>query len=361
MALIDEEFWRGRRVFITGHTGFMGGWLSCFLLQCGADVTGFALPAPTEPSFFDATRLSSKITQSVIGDIREPDTLKAVVQRARPSIVFHLAAQPLVRRAFAEPALTFDTNVMGTVNLLEAVLACSDVDAVMVVTTDKVYRNDDRGMAFSEEDRLGGREPYGASKAAAEFAVDAYRQSYFLKDGSGKAPVGIGSIRAGNIFGGGDWAVDRLVCDAVRSFSANQPLRLRNPGHTRPWQHVLNPLPGYLVLAQALCRTPGTFSSGWNFGPPVTDSIPVVDFIARMKSVWNSNSALEHYAEDVIVEARLLSIDSTKAIEQLGWKSIWPLDTSIAKTVEWYKTFYRGEDVWPLSQKQCLEIIQECV
>ena len=357
--MTDRSLWTGRKVFITGHTGFMGGWLSTYLLGMGAEVTGFALEAPTTPSFFEATSLGDKLAASVIGDIRHPDTLGAAMAAAQPSVVFHLAAQALVRPAYAEPHLTFETNIMGTVNVLEAVRACSTVQAVVAVTTDKVYRNTGQIWAYRENEELGGREPYSASKAGSEIVLDAYRNAYLGSLKTDNSGVGLAAIRAGNIFGGGDWAADRLVPDAIRGFSEGAPLVLRNPAFTRPWQHVLGPLPGYLTLAERLCATPSTYSEGWNFGPPPEDGVPVLQLAELMQAAWGHDARVEVEPDTRIFEEQLLNVDSAKAAHQLNWTPKWTLETAISRTVEWYKAFYQDQDVWALSQAQCTEIMED--
>ena len=260
---VNRKFWSGKRVFVTGHTGFMGGWLCVSLLRMGAVVHGYALPAPSRPSFHDALNLDTAV-DSTIADVRDLDRLNAALQRSKADIVFHLAAQPLVRQAFAEPVDTYATNVMGTVHMLEAMRRADAVQAAVIVTTDKVYDNLERPWGYREADMLGGREAYGSSKACAELVVDTFRRSYF--DGAG-AP-GIATVRAGNIIGGGDWAADRLIPDAVRAFSAGRTLEIRYPDAVRPWQHVLDPVHGFMMLAERLAEKPTDWSSAWNFGPP---------------------------------------------------------------------------------------------
>jgi CDP-glucose 4,6-dehydratase len=357
--MADLSFWGGRKVFLTGHTGFMGGWLSSFLLRHGAEVTGYSLDPPTTPSFFEATSLGERLAASIIGDIRHRDALAEAMDAAQPSIVFHLAAQPLVRRAYAEPHLTFDTNMMGTVNVLEAARACGSVKAVLAVTTDKVYRNNNQCWPYRENDPLGGREPYSASKAAAEIVLDAYRNAYFGSLRGDDSGIGLAAIRAGNIFGGGDWGVDRLVPDAVRSFSAGSALVLRNPGFTRPWQHVLDPLPGYLILAERLYKSPSAYSDGWNYGPAVQDCRPVSELTELLRQAWGGDARVEIETDSRIFEEQLLALDSSKAAHRLDWTPKWPLETAVARTVDWYKAFYENGDLWALSQAQCAEIMED--
>ena len=279
MTVINGDFWRDKHVLVTGHTGFMGGWLTVVLGELGARVIGYALAPPTAPCFFEAVGLSAVLDEDTRADVRDLAKLSAVIRNHKPEIIFHLAAQPLVREAFRQPVETFDVNVMGTVKLLEAVRNVDSVRSVIVVTTDKVYENLELDWEFRENDRLGGREPYGVSKAGAELVVDAYRQS-FLAPGN----VGVATVRAGNIIGGGDWAAERLVPDIVRAFSAGATLAVRNPAATRPWQHVLEPLRGCLMLAEALFDDPARFAGGWNFGAAREDQRPVswiVEYCAR--------------------------------------------------------------------------------
>lgn len=357
--MANLSFWPGRKVFITGHTGFMGGWLSSFLLYSGADVTGYSNKPPTIPSFFEATMLGEKLSASITGDIRHRNSLKVALQSAQPSIVFHLAAQPLVRLAYDKPHNTFDTNIMGTVNLLEAIRTCDSVKAVLIVTTDKVYLNNNQINPYREQDLLGGREPYSASKAATELLLNAYRHTYLGSLHIDDSGIGLAAIRAGNIFGGGDWAADRLVPDAVRSFSAGSTLILRNPGFTRPWQHVLNPLAGYLTLAEKLYVFPSKYSGGYNFGPSVKDCRPVSELAELLCRAWGSDACIEIEPETRIYEERYLTLDSSKAEHELDWKTKWSLETSVNRTVDWYKTFYKSGNLWKLSQAQIIEIMED--
>jgi CDP-glucose 4,6-dehydratase len=352
--MANPKFWCNRKVFITGHTGFMGGWLSSLLLECGAEVSGYALAPPTNPSFFDAVGLKARLNSHVTGDVRDVDGLAKAVYAAQPDIVFHLAAQPLVRLAHSEPQQTFDTNIMGTVNLLEAVRACPSVAATLVVTTDKVYRNIGTHTPYVEDDVLGGKEPYSASKAGAEFVLDAYRHSY-LKD------TGLAAIRAGNIFGGGDWAPDRLVPDAVRGFTGGKPLTLRNPASTRPWQHVLDPLPGYLTLAEKLQNSPTEYSSGWNFGPELSDCKPVSELSMLLKSAWGEGAEIIVEPGDGVFEEKFLSLDSGKAKSELAWTPGWPLAKAVKEAVAWYKCYYENNTaaLWDLTRAQCRQILKD--
>lgn len=333
--------WARRKVFVTGHTGFMGGWLSLWLADMGAEVTGYALPAPTEPSFFDATGLARRL-RSEIADIRDLDTLAAAMGRAEPEYVFHLAAQPLVREAYRDPVTTFSTNVLGTVHLLEAVRRVKSVRAVVIVTSDKVYENREWVYGYRESDALGGREPYGASKAAAEIAVEAYRASYFGAAGrSEDAPPGVATVRAGNVFGGGDFAAERLIPDAVRAFGQKTPLLIRHPDAVRPWQHVLEPIAGYLALAARLADDPAGFAGAWNFGPDEDDAKPVGQIADTLAALWGDGAAWRPANDAGPYEAKLLAVTSAKARARLGWAPRWGLTRGLEETVTWYRAWMR--------------------
>ncbi|MDA5095737.1 CDP-glucose 4,6-dehydratase [Aliiroseovarius sp. KMU-50] len=342
---MSRSWWTDRRVFVTGHTGFMGGWLCSYLLAHGARVSGFALAPPTTPSFFEAVDLGSRLESSTIGDIRDLGLLQQAMASANPEVVFHLAAQPLVRTAYAEPVGTFSTNVMGTVNAMEAARDLADLSALLIVTTDKVYQNRQWHWPYRENDPLGGKEPYSASKTASEAVISAYHHSYFPR-------TGVAALRVGNIIGGGDWAADRLVPDAVRGFVKDQPLVLRNPRATRPWQHVLDPLHGYLKLAQALHDDHEAFSGGWNFGPAQRDCQPVETMARTLSNAWGDGAKIEIQESSEIFEEKLLSLDSAKAQAELGWQPRWNLQDAIGHTAHWYHAYYNGQDMWELTQSQ---------
>ncbi len=340
-TIVDPGFWRDRRVLISGHTGFKGAWLSLWLQSLGARVHGLSLAAPpSEPSLYELARVSEGMADSVACDIRDPAALTRAVESARPEIVIHMAAQSLVRRSFAAPQRTYDTNVMGTVNLLEAIRACAEVRAVVIVTSDKCYENRARTQGYREDDPLGGHDPYSSSKAAAELVTSAYRRSFFSSSDSPR----VASARAGNVIGGGDWAQDRLVPDIVRAAIAGHTLRLRNPGAVRPWQHVLNPLSGYLLLAQALCES-AAHARAWNFGPDEHDARSVEWVVQRVSELWAGGARWEPDEGDHPHEAHYLTLDSSLARTRLGWAPPIGLHAGLAATVAWYDAWRGGEDL----------------
>lgn len=327
----------GRSVFVTGHTGFKGSWLSLWLARLGAQVTGYALPPCSTPSMFELARVEKSLARHQVADIRDPSALNAAMQAARPEVVFHLAAQPLVRRSYREPAETWSTNVMGTVHLLEAVRTCPSVKAVVVVTTDKCYENREWLWGYRECDPLGGNDPYSASKAGAELVVQSYRKSFFSSGG----PL-LASARAGNVIGGGDWSEDRLIPDAARAVASCQPLCIRNPAATRPWQHVLESLHGYLLLASRLLAGEAAFADAFNFGPDAADNLTVAEVLTRLQEHWPELAwQMDRQAGSAPHEAGFLYLDSSKARRQLGWQPTWELTTGLSKTAAWYRTVER--------------------
>jgi CDP-glucose 4,6-dehydratase len=335
MGLVES--YSSRSVYQTGHTGFKSQWLAEWLTSMGAKVTGFALDPPTQPSLFDALDIQDRL-RHVVADVRDSDRLVAEVQAAEPSVIFHLAARALVRRAYEEPRDTFETNVMGTVNVLEAARACPSVRAVVIVTSDKCYENLETGRAFRETDPMGGRDPYAASKGAAELVTAAYRESFFTDDAA------VASVRAGNVIGGGDWASDRIVPDSVRALTAGEPIVVRNPDAVRPWQHVLEPLSGYLQLGTQLLEDGRRYQGAWNFGPTeeLSDE-PVRWVVEQFVGEWGTGSwTAPTSAEGQPHEAQRLSLDSTKAREQLGWAPVWDPLTAVRRTASWYREYYRA-------------------
>ncbi|AOX99296.1 CDP-glucose 4,6-dehydratase [Jeongeupia sp. USM3] len=325
--------YRGKRVFITGHTGFKGGWLLTLLNTLGAEVHGFALAPDTSPNLFELADLQSMLASHTIGDICQPDLLRQAIDRVRPEIVFHLAAQPLVRASYRAPILTWQTNVLGTAHVLEGVRHCPSVRAVVAVTTDKCYDNREWHWGYRETDRLGGYDPYSASKAACELLVDSYRKSYLEE-----RQTIIATARAGNVIGGGDWAEDRLIPDAVRAVQQRQPLVLRRPAATRPWQHVLAPLHGYLLLGACALRGDPQVNGAFNFGPNAQGNLAVGELLHRLQRYWPELQTLHQPDYDAPHEAALLHLDSSKAQQLLGWQSRWSLDESLQYTADWYRT-----------------------
>ena len=347
MRLPNPDFWRGRRVLVTGHTGFKGAWLSLWLARMGAWVTGYALRPEHSAGIYMVSGLARQIT-SVIGDIRDSTQFRQCLRLMRPEIVFHLAAQSLVRRAHAQPVLTYDVNVLGTSKVLDEVSRFSFTRALVAVTSDKVYDNTGGDRKFVETDRLGGHEPYGASKAAAELVIESYRHGL-----GANSRLGLASVRAGNVIGGGDWAEDRLVPDAMHAFINDAALPVRNPNATRPWQYVLDPLCGYLLLAENLAedRSP-RWRSAWNFGPD--DSAPVREVADQVTALWNGADGDAARWETVReegapYEARTLGVDSTKARKALNWQPRFGLDRTLQETVRWYRAGARGEDMAAVS------------
>lgn len=335
-----KEFWQGRRVLVTGHTGFKGSWLSLWLAEMGAQVHGLALAPTSQPNLYEAASLGSRL-ESTLCDIRDFAAVARAVRAAEPELVFHLAAQSLVRRSYVEPLETYAVNVMGTAHVLEALRDVPSVRAAVIVTTDKCYENHETEAAYSEDAPLGGHDPYASSKACAEHVVSAYRRSFL----AGK-DVRIATARSGNVIGGGDWSDDRLIPDLVRAWSAGDKLKVRNPDAVRPWQHVLEPLYGYLLLAEKLAGST-EFSAAWNFGPADADHATVADVVRTCASHWGSDANWQALPDAGPHEATLLKLNSSRACAQLGWHSRWPLETALHKTIEWYRRFYNGGENIP--------------
>jgi CDP-glucose 4,6-dehydratase len=335
--VVDPAFWRGRRVLVTGHTGFKGAWLTLWLTEMGAQVTGLSDGVPTEPSLYALARVGEEV-DDIRADVRDHDAVRRAV--AGQEVVVHMAAQALVRRSFRDPRETYETNVMGTVNVLDAARTSGSVRAVVNVTSDKCYDNREQGRPFVEDDPKGGHDPYSSSKGAAELVADAYHRSFFAPDPDGPR---LGSARAGNVIGGGDWSEDRLIPDIMRGAVAGAEIRVRNPTAVRPWQHVLNPLAGYLELAQALHASPDA-AGGWNFGPALDDVQPVSWITDRIAALWPDELRWVVDPGPHPHEAHFLALDSTKARERLGWTPRWGLDDALARTVEWYRAVRDGAD-----------------
>ena len=345
---MSSSFWRGKRVLVTGHSGFKGSWLCLWLASLGAEPVGFSAGVPTQPALFELSGMDSQM-HSIEGDIRDADAVLEVVERKRPEIVFHLAAQSLVRRSLASPSLTYEVNAMGTVNVLEAVRRSGEVRVVVNVTTDKCYENREWIWGYREHEPLGGRDPYSSSKACAELITSAYRASF----ADGGRP-GIASARAGNVIGGGDFGEDRLIPDLMRGVGQRRVSAVRNPGAVRPWQHVLSPLSGYLLLAQRLWDD-SSLAEGWNFGPSDADARTVRYIVERVAALWGEELRWEVEEAPQPEETHYLRLDSSKARTLLGWLPRWDLEDALERTVEWYRAFQAGEPLQPLMLSQLKE------
>lgn len=334
---MNRAFWSGKRVFLTGHTGFKGSWLALWLERLGSRVTGYALEPPSRPSLFERAEVAGGL-ESIHGDLRDLDRLRQAMTTARPQVVLHLAAQSLVKEGYRDPLGTYSTNVQGTAHVLEAARGCDGLEALVSVTTDKCYRNDERAVGFREEDPLGGHDPYSSSKAGAELVTAAYRRSFF-RDG---APF-VASARAGNVIGGGDWAADRLIPDLIRGFSAGETVKVRSPAAIRPWQHVLEPLRGYLEVAEHLATGGAAFAEAWNFGPEESDARPVEWIATRAAELWGDGAGWELDDEVHPPEATYLKLDVSKAGERLGWRPVVDLETALGWIVDWHRREAAGE------------------
>lgn len=341
---VNADFWRDKRVLLTGHTGFKGSWLSLWLQSMGARVVGYSLAPPTNPSLFDVAKVGQGMV-SILGDIRDLEHLRAAFIEHKPEIVIHMAAQALVRHSYREPVDTYSTNVMGTVNLLEAVRSTDSVRAVVSVTTDKCYENREWVWGYRESDAMGGHDPYSSSKGCAELVVAAYRKSYFDPDKYQSHCVAIASGRAGNVIGGGDWGVDRLIPDIMRAIIQGKPVIIRNPHAVRPWQHVLEPLSGYLVLAQKLYEEGAAYAEGWNFGPNDEDAKPVHWIVENMTKSWGRGANWMLHADDHPHEAQHLKLDCSKARARLDWHPRWHLEDALGKILDWQRDYQQGADM----------------
>ena len=347
---VSPAFWRGKKVLLTGHTGFKGSWLSLWLQQLGAEVHGLALAPPTQPSLFEVARVGQRMTETR-GDIRDFDTVQACMAGFAPHIVIHMAAQSLVRPSYSDPVATYATNVMGTVHVLEAARRCGSVRALVNVTTDKCYENREWVWGYREDEAMGGHDPYSSSKGCAELATAAYRRSFVGAAGNGLA---VASARAGNVIGGGDWATDRLVPDTLRAFERGEAVVLRNPHATRPWQHVLEPLSGYLLLAQRLFEDGQAYAEGWNFGPRDEDAQPVQTIVQRLATDWGAGARWQVDAGEHPHEAHWLKLDISKARARLGWQPRWTLAQALGHITTWHRAWRAGHDM----QALCLQQIQ---
>lgn len=347
---VNPEFWQGKRVFLTGHTGFKGSWLSLWLQQMGAIVKGFALEPNTSPNLFERAGVAKNM-ESEMGDITNLSLIKDSMNSFNPDILIHMAAQPLVRLSYEEPVLTYSTNVMGTVNVLEAARTCKKLKAIVSVTTDKCYENKEWVWGYRENEPMGGFDPYSSSKGCAELVTAAYRNSFFYAENS----PAIASARAGNVIGGGDWAEDRLIPDILKSFEKKSPVIVRNPMATRPWQHVLEPLSGYLVLAEHLFNEGKSFAEAWNFGPKDEDCKSVSWILDKMVANWDDQVSWELDKKTNPHEAGYLKLDCSKAASKLNWHPKWNLDFTLGKIINWHKSYLNGSNI----QEECLKEIAD--
>ncbi|MDF2681170.1 MAG: CDP-glucose 4,6-dehydratase [Brevibacillus sp.] len=358
MLMIDSSFWKNKKVLITGHTGFKGSWLCLWLHALGADITGFALAPPTAPSLYACSGVD-QLVHSIIGDIRSKEQVQEAIFQAKPDIVIHMAAQPLVRFSYLHPVDTYSVNVLGTVHVLEAVRAAVEsgvpIRAVINVTTDKCYENKEWSWGYRENDRLGGHDPYSNSKACSELVTMSYRHSFFSAATFSTHKVAIASARAGNVIGGGDWALDRLIPDCIRAIGEGQKIKIRNPGAIRPWQHVLEPLRGYLMLAQKMWEQGSAFAQSWNFGPEDSDAKPVEWMVEKLCASWGESPGYELDADSIWHEAHYLKLDCSLAKSLLGWKPLWSIEQALDRIVEWNQAYLREEDM----RAVCLSQIEQ--
>jgi CDP-glucose 4,6-dehydratase len=348
---MNAEFWKGKQVLVTGHTGFKGSWLALWLQALGAEVIGYSLPPPTQPSLFELAQVASGIT-SITGDIRDFEFLKKVISERNPEVVIHLAAQSVVRHSYENPLETYSTNVMGTVNLLEAIRQLQLPCVVVTITSDKCYENKNWVWGYRENEPLGGHDPYSSSKACAELVAAAFRESYFRGDGSARPPVMVASGRAGNVIGGGDWTQDQLVPDIMRAFVSERPVRIRNPHAVRPWQFVLEPLRGYLLLAEHLWNHGLKYAEGWNFGPYEEDAQPVSWIVQNISTLWGNGARWEMDQGIHLHEDHILKLDISKARSRLGWSPKIRLDRAVEWVVEWYRAYQEGKDLRAITKAQ---------
>lgn len=348
---MNTKFWAGRKVLITGHTGFKGAWLSLWLQRKAADTIGYSLPPPTKPSLFEVARVAEGMT-SIQGDTRDLEYLKSVITKHRPEIIIHMAAQALIRQSYNDPIETYSTNVMGTVNVLEAVRQCESVRVVVCITSDKCYENKEWVWGYRENERMGGRDPYSSSKGCAELVIAAYRNSYFPPETYQRHGVAVASTRAGNVIGGGDWAQDRLIPDILKALMEDRPVIIRNPIATRPWQYVLEPLSGYLALAEQLWTRGPEFAQSWNFGPSEVEGKPVSWVVQCLTKLWGDNARWELDSAQHPHEDTYLKLDCSKANRLLGWSLRLPLPTALEWIVEWYQGYGQNKNMRQLTEAQ---------
>lgn len=344
MRKVNQDFWNGKRVFLTGHTGFKGSWLTLWLHEMGAIVKGYSLEPPTNPSLFQIARLH-ELSDSEIGDIRDLEKLRKSMTVFDPDILIHMAAQPLVRLSYASPIETYETNVMGTAKVLESARVCKNLKAIVSVTTDKCYENKEWVWAYREEEAMGGYDPYSSSKGCAELVTAAYRRSYF----NGSDCAALATARAGNVIGGGDWALDRLIPDILNAFQQNQAVIIRNPMATRPWQHVLEPLSGYLMLAEDLYNQGYKFADAWNFGPDERDCKPVSWILDKLIESWGNGATWQLDQKANPHEATFLKLDCSKAKHFLNWQSKWQVEETVSRIVKWHLAYLQNQDMRELT------------
>lgn len=349
--MLNRDFWKGRRVFLTGHTGFKGAWLSLWLNSLGADVTGYAIEPPTQPNLFELAHVADSV-RSITGDIRDLPKLKSALDESRAAVVIHMAAQSVVRRGYEDPIETYSSNVMGTVNLLEAVRQVGRSCAVVNVTSDKCYANQEWIWGYRENEPMGGYDPYSNSKGCAELVTSAYRDSYFPPASFERHRVGVASARAGNVIGGGDWTSAQLIPDLIRAFLAHRACLIRNPAAIRPWQFVLEPLHGYLMLAERLTEDATRFASGWNFGPAEAGTKPVSFIASELARLWGNDAAWTQDAGTHPHESHLLKLDASKAAAGLNWRPVLSLPSALEWIVEWYRAYQAGADLRCITEAQ---------
>ncbi len=349
--MVEPSFWAGKTVLLTGHTGFKGSWLSLWLQAMGAKVIGYSLAPPTSPSLFEVAKVAENMT-SIVGDVRDFSALSAAFEKYQPEIVIHMAAQALVRYSYANPIETYSTNVMGTVHVLEAARLTKSVRAIVNVTSDKCYENKEWTWGYRENEAMGGYDPYSNSKGCAELATAAYRSSYFHPEKYKEHGVALASGRAGNVIGGGDWAEDRLIPDIMRAITQGKPVNIRNPHAFRPWQHVLEPLSGYLQLAQKLYEEGAGYAEGWNFGPSDEDAKPVQWIVEKLTQSWGDGANWVLDGGDHPHEAHYLKLDCSKAKARLNWHSRWHLEKTLSAIIDWHKNYQRGADMKKITLEQ---------
>lgn len=356
--MVNPNFWQGKKVFLTGHTGFKGSWISLWLQNMGAEVKGYSLTPPTKPSLFEEANIADGML-SEIGDIRDYKALNQSLNSFKPEIVLHMAAQPLVRLSYDQPIETYATNVMGTVNLLESCRHLDTVRAIVNITSDKCYENKEWVWGYRENEPMGGYDPYSNSKGCAELVASSFRQSFFNPNNYTQHGVGLASVRAGNVIGGGDWALDRLIPDILQAFEKNEPVEIRNPNAIRPWQHVLEPLSGYLIVAEKLYQQGADYSEAWNFGPNEQDAQPVQYIVNALANSWGNNANWFLSSGTHPHEAHYLKLDCSKAKMRLNWQPLWNLDTTLNKIVNWHQAWLNKHNMRDYTSNEINNYMQQ--